>query len=145
MQSLCWHAGKKFWADRFLHTDITRILRVHLFTSRTGLPDTQELLQLPKIHLVKINPWEKTAGMQLHDNGVLFDLKWGGDSVLCSAVPQSWKSLSLTLSIHLINVSNLKMGWRLTKENIQCNHISVCGKNASFHTSSSVVLYKPAK
>lgn len=40
----------------FPHADITCVLCAHLFTSRMAQLDRQELLRLPKIHLVKINP-----------------------------------------------------------------------------------------
>lgn len=103
--------GESFWADLFPHTDIILITRAHLFTFHTS-PLEIRAIATAKNTSCQNKSLKGTAGMQLHDNRVSFGPKQRGDSVVFSAVPQSWKSLSLTTSsVRLINVSNLSMGW----------------------------------
>lgn len=138
MQSLCWHAGKSFLADLFPHANITRVLRAHLFTSRTAPLDRQELLQLPKIHLVKINPLEK----QLACSYMImeFRLNWIGEVTQFSAL-KCRRAESHYHWQHFLSVWLMFQIWEwlesYTKENIQYSHISFFRKNASFHTSLS--------
>lgn len=113
-QSLCWCAAKVrellFFPHHWHHTHLTCTFMhfSHVTTREIRAIATSKNTSCQNKSL------KGTAGMQLHDNRVSFEPKRRGDSVVFSAVPQSWKSFSLTTSsVRLINVSNLSTGWIL--------------------------------
>lgn len=135
MQSLCWHAGKVCKLIFFL-TLTSLVLRAHLFTSCTAPLDRQELLQLPKIHLVKINPLEEHTACSYMV--MEFHLNWSREVTPFSAL-QCRRAESHYCWQHFLCVWLMFQVWgwvdSYTKENIQYGHISVFRENACFCTS----------